>query len=266
MKLITRFLQNPYVKIFVSPLASILFGLILGVSHTESVRWLSMLLLFLIVVFGQLIDHFLYLRIDKQTAEVAPNVLLYVLEGILLISSIIFMFNSHWIISVLLVFYIVFIHVQYMPFKMTGTIYHYLLSVFFNGFLMNVIAYNSQTFAVTQTFLINTIPIVLMFIVLNLEVFNLKSIIINNKQTTVFQRFPVISIVVCALALLSGFYFSLPSSSYYIVQTLFILLSAVTMLPLLVKTQREKQAQNKMNYIHAVTLIFTLLYSLSQLY
>src|SRR5699024_9397300 len=171
------------------------------------------------------------LRIDKHTPEVAPNVLLYVLEGILLISTIIFMFNSHLIISVLLVFYIVFIHVQYMQFKMTGTIYHFLLSVFFIGFMMNVIAYKLLTFAVTKTFLIITIPFLLMFIVLNLEVFNLKNIIIKFKQITVFQRFPVVSLVVCALALLSGFYFSFPSSSYYIVQILFVLLSAVTMLP-----------------------------------
>src|SRR5699024_7629861 len=143
---------------------------------------------------------------------------------------------------------------------------HFLLSVFFNGFMMNVIAYNSQTFAVTQTFLINTIPIVLMFIVLNLEVFNLKNIIINFKQITVFQRFPVVSLVVFALALLSVFYFSLPSSSYYINQILFDLLSDVKILSLLVKIKHEKQSQNKMNYIHVVTLIFTLLYSLSQLY
>src|SRR5699024_12344027 len=105
-----------------------------------------------------------YLRIDKQTPEVAPNVLLYVLEGILLISTIIFMFNSHWIISVLLVFYIVFIHVQYMRFKMAGTIYHFLLSVFFNGFMMNVIAFRSHTFPAPQLLLIDIVRSCLVFI------------------------------------------------------------------------------------------------------
>ncbi|MBZ6526159.1 hypothetical protein HYQ40_00120 [Aerococcaceae bacterium DSM 111021] len=266
MKFITRFLKNPFVKIFFSPLASILFGLIIGASQAESTRWIPMLLLYIIVVFAQLVDHFLYLQVDKETPEVAPNILLYVFDGILLISAIIFMLSSHWIINALLIFYIIFIHVQYMPFKMTGTIYHFILSVFFNGFILNVIAFNSQTFAVTQPFLINTIPIVLIFIGLTLEVFNLKNLIINYQPITVFKRFPQSSLVFGAIALMSGFYFSLPSSTFFIVQILFVVLSAVTMLPLLVNTQQEKQAQNKMNYMHAVTVIFTLLYSLSHLY
>ena len=64
----------------------------------------------------------------------------------------------------------------------------------------------------------------------------------------------------------TGLGLSKTSSTFFIVQILFVVLSAVTMLPLLVNTQQEKQAQNKMNYMHAVTVIFTLLYSLSHLY
>lgn len=266
MKLITRFLQNPIVKIFISPLASVLFGLIIGANEAGTVRWLPMLLLYLIVISGQLIDHFLYLKLDKLTPEVAPNILLYLFEAVLIISAVVFMLSSHWIINILLGFYIIFIHVQYMPFKMTGTIYHFLLSIFFNGFILNVIAYNSQTYAVTHPFLLKTIPVVLMFITLNIEVLNLKNLITRYQPITLIDRLPSISIIIGFIALFLGFYLSLPSSSYFIIQILFVLLSGITLLPILVRTRQEHQTQNKMNYMHAVAVIFTLLYSLSVLY
>lgn len=266
MKFLTRSLQNPFVKILISPLASIIFGLIIGASQTEKIQWLTMLLLYLIVISSQLLDHFLYLQLDRKTPEVAPNLILYFFEAILIISSVIFMLNSHWIINLLLAFYIIFIHIQYMPFKMTGTIYHYLLSVFFNGFILNVIAYYSQTFAVTQTFLINLIPIVLIFMAMSYDVFNLKNIIINGDTLTIFKRIPTLSIILSALALALAFYLSIPSTSFYIVQVLFVLVSGFTILPLLVNTRVERQAQNKINYVHAIAVIFTLLYSMSQLY
>lgn len=266
MKFIIKFFQNPFVKIFISPLASILFGLVIGASQTEQIQWLSILWLYLIVISAQLVDHFLYLQRDKRAVESAPNFLLYFFDGIFIVSSILLMLKSHWIINLLLVFYFVYIHIQYIPFKMTGTIYHFILSVFFNSFILNVIAYNSQTFAVTNTFLINTIPIVLMFIALNIEVFNLKSLIISKKPISLVKRLAYISLIIAVIALVIGFYLSIPSSSYYITQIIFVLFCGMTMLPLLVNTQREQQAQNKMNYMHAITVMFTLFYSLSQVF
>lgn len=266
MKLIINFFQNPLVKIFISPLASILFGLIIGISQTEVIQWFMILWLYLIVISAQLVDHFLYIKKDKQASESSPNSLLYIFDGIFIVSSILLMLRSHWIINILLFFYIIYIHVQYFPFKMTGTIYHFILSVFFNSFILNVIAYNSQTYALTNTFIINTIPVVLMFMALNIEVFNLKSIIIRSKRIALVRRIPYISLIIGVIALVGGFYLSIPSSSYYAAQIIFVLFCGLTMLPLLVNTQKEHQTQNKMNYMHAVTVMFTLFYSLSQLF
>lgn len=266
MKLIITFFQNPIVKIFISPLASILFGLIIGVSQTEQIQWTMILWLYLIVISAQLVDHFLYIKNDKKAKESTPNSLLYIFDGIFIISSIFLMLNSHWIINLLLFFYMIYIHIQYFPFKMTGTIYHFILSVFFNSFILNVIAYNSQTYALTNNFIINTIPIVLMFMALNIEVFNLKSIIIHYQPIAIVRRIPYISLVIGIFALVGGFYLSIPSSSYYLTQIIFVLFCGLTMLPLLVNTQNEHHTQNKMNYMHAVTVMFTLFYSLSQLY
>ncbi|XJS11458.1 hypothetical protein ACF3NG_04415 [Aerococcaceae bacterium WGS1372] len=266
MKYIINFFQNPLVKIFISPLASILFGLLIGISQTEQIQWLMILWLYLIIISAQLVDHFLYLKKDKKADDSTPNFLLYIFDGMLIISSVLLMLNSHWIINLLLFFYIVYIHIQYFPFKMTGTLYHFILSVFFNSFILNVIAYNSQTHALTNNFIINTIPIVLMFIALNIEVFNLKSQIINSKQIAFVKRMPYVSLSIGVIALTTGFYLSIPSNSYYITQIIFVIFCGMTMLPLLVNTQREHQAQNKMNYMHAVTVIFAIFYSLSQLY
>lgn len=266
MKFITKTLQNPYIKILLSPAATVLFGLILGMVHTNSIQWLSLICLLLIAVSASLIDHLFYLRYDKLTPRAAPQILLYLFEGILIVFSIIFMFNSHWIVTLLLLFYIIFIHIQYFPFKITGTIYHFILTVFFNGFVMNVIAYNSQTHGVTQDYLINLIPMLLIFAVLYLEVFNLKSLLMYRSEIRVMNRIPLLSLIIGIAAVILGFFLSLPSRSFYLIQILFFVVSTITILPLAARTTQERQIQNKMNYAHSVAFVFSLFYALSQLY
>lgn len=266
MKILSKTLQNPIMRIFISPLASILFGFIIGINNANSIQWLSIILLIIIVIFSNLVNHLFFIKYDKLTPEAAPLFLLYFFEAIVIIASIIFMFNSHWIISLLLIFYIVFIHIQYFPFKITGTIYHLILTIFFNGFILNIIAYNSQTYTVTTELLIALIPIVLQYISLTLQEHVLRQYISSNMVSFRFpyQQFFILATSISALFL--AIYLSFPSFSYFSVQILFLLINGFFILPLLVETKETLKAQNKINYVNAITFLFTLMYSLSFIY
>lgn len=266
MKLLSKSLQNPFIKILLSPLATILFGLIIGINESGSVQWLSLILLIIIAIFSQLLNHLFFLRYDKITPEAAPQFLMVFFEVVLLISSIVFMFNSHWIINLLLIFYLVFIHIQYFPFKMTASLYHILLYIFFNAYVLNIIAYNSQTFTVTTDVLLALIPILLQFLALILQELELRQYLSPYIERFNLPSHQVIVLSLSVLALVSALFFSFPSNSYFMVQILFFLISGFFILPLLVETRDNLKAQNKINYTHAITLIFTLLYSLSYIY
>lgn len=266
MKQFIKFLQHPLLKILVSPLAFIGFGSITGLTMTTQTQWLNIVLLYLIVAMAHLIDHFFFLKYSLKRDDATPLVLLYLCEAVMVISAVVFFMQQHLIISLLLAMYLVFIHLQWFPYKMTGTFYHYLLNVFFHSFILNVIAFYTQTNGITPEILMALIPVVLFVAGNQLETTRLKQLLTKIKSAFWLKGSTVLSVIFSFIALGLAFYFSLPSSSFYTVQIIFLLVTTVTILPTLVVTKKAKQAQNKINYYSSISLIFSVLYGLSYIF
>ena len=266
MKQFIKFLQHPLLKILASPLAYIGFGLITGVAMTSQIQWLNIVLLYLIVASAHLIDHFFFLKYSQKRSNATPMFLLIFCEAIMIISSVVFFMQQHLIISLLLLMYLIFIHLQWFPYKMTGTFYHYLLNVFFHAFILNVIAFYTQTNGITPSILIALIPVVLFVAGNQLEITRLKQLIVGAKISFWLKASTIFSVIFSFIALGVAFYLALPSSTFYIVQIILVFITTVSILPTLVATKQSQQAQNKINYYSSISLIFSILYGLSYIF
>lgn len=266
MKQFIKLLQHPLLKILVSPLAFIGFGLITGLTMTSQTQWLNIVLLYLIVAMAHLIDHFFFLKYSRKREDATPMVLLYLCEAVMVVSAVIFFMQQHMIISLLMTMYLIFIHLQWFPYKMIGTFYHYLLNVFFHSFILNVIAFYTQTNGITPEILIALVPVVLFIAGNQLETTRLKQLLGKAKIAFWLKGSTILSVILSLLALVLAFYLSIPSSTYYVVQIIFLLITIVTLLPTLVVTKQIKQAQNKINYYSSISLIFNILYGLSYIF
>ncbi|UUX34383.1 hypothetical protein [Fundicoccus culcitae] len=266
MKPLIKLLQHPLLKIIAAPFSYIFFGSIVSITNTQQFNWLDFFLLYLIVLCTQLIDQYFFIRFAKQEVQSSSAMIIIVLELLLIAFSIIFIVRQHWIINLLLILYLIFIHIQYFPFDFTRTFYHFVLNVFFNSFVLQTIAFYTQTQTVSNDFLYSLLPLVIFNAGLQLEQSTLRGII--AKQTDAYSNslFNKLSIGLCMVAIALAVYFSLPSQSYYLTQILLVIVSLALILPLLVSTDKVHQAQNKINYFSSVMLIFNLVYALSYLY
>ncbi len=262
MKQFTNFLQHPLLNMFVSPLATILYGTLVGALINPGINWLGLLLLALIVISSYLILH--YFNLQKNRNTTMNQGILYACEAILIISVIAMAFSNHWLITILLVLYVIYIHIIYFPYNISGTWYHLILSVAYNAIFLNVVAHfvQSNQFDIAQLTLY--IPLVLFFLGMQFEVFQLQSRL-NQRKNQIFYH-PWLGMGMMILGILTGFYFAVPSTTYYIVQILFVIVSGISLLPLIVSTQKSHQRQNKINYLSAVYLVFAILYALSLVY
>lgn len=267
MKKVTGYLQNPYLKIFAAPFAPIAFGIIAGIYTSNNPNIMQAVLLYLILFLAHIINHFQHQKFIVKNTKATPNSLLYGSIILMVVLSILFMISQHWIINLLMVLYVLFILLQYIPFQMAGTIYHYLLNVFFNGFLLNTIAYFSQTNGITPEILQAFIPIVLFYAGSELIQYYL------NGHLNIYQSFQfikkhvhLISFIAMAAGIAAGVYMSLPSRSFFIIQIIYTFMTLFLSIPTLVKVKHTYKVQNKINYNSALALLFCLLYSLSFLF
>ncbi len=261
MKTFAQLLKNPILKIFIAPLAYIVFGLFYN--HEGSIDIKIVFMLYLITFFDHIIGHFFFQRIDLKRTDKTPSVILWTAEIILLILLFIFIINHHWTINILLIFALVSTQIIYFPYKFSLSFLHFTLLNFFRGFIWNIIAYYSISNHINSTFIQLLIPIVLMSIAISLLEFNAK----RQMATQKYFKFPIsneiLSMTTASIALVLGFLNSLPSQSFYILQILFILINSVIFIPLLFKTHTEHQFQNKLNYLGTLFFIFNVLYLLA---
>ena len=266
MKSIIKTLQNPYIKLFVAPFAFILFGSLLGARQINHFNFKSFFLIYFIVAILEVINHFLRLKLDQKRDKESPQIIFLASEFILIVLYIIFALDHHWIINLLILLAIAFTHVLYYPFKFTGSIYHSILNVFFYGFIWQVIAYFSQNGALHSDFLVTIIPITFMLASLETEGFTLRLNQIPGRKIKTSRTQQMIMIALALLAIGLGFYFSLPTKSFYLLQILFVIISILVFLPNIVTSTEQQQIQNKLNYLSSVFLIFNIFYSLSYLF
>lgn len=260
-------LQNPYIKILLAPLAFIVFGIVVGMIETATRHWLNFLLLYIVVLSSELINHFFDLW--KNRSQPAARFILIFLEVILIVATVILLKDLYWPIRVMLVTYLLYLHFQYFPYNMSKSIYGISLNTFFQGFTLNVVAYTTQTQHLTSTFIWGLFPLVLISLALNFEDLFLYDLFIfkRHQLPTFLTRYhSTIAFIIIVLGVFLGFYFSLPSQSFYLVQFLFVSLSLLLASPLLIRTLTTRSIQNKLNFFGSIHLIFALLYSLSYLF
>lgn len=258
-----KYLQNPYIKIFASPLSTVLLGIILGMNNTRSWSWLGIFLIALITISLQLIDHFLYQNHVLQNTNQTPSIIFYLCEAILLISSLGFILTNYWVLNLLLLVIISIYHIQYFPYALSNTFLQFLLLVMANSLFFNAIAYYNQVSQLSTSFLTQLVPFVLLNIGSMIQVFHLRYQDGTRPMSPLYQRTSAILIV---LSIGLAFYLSLPSKSFFLVQILFLIISSFTAIPLLISVKGEKGKQNKINYLSAYLLIFSLLYALALIF
>lgn len=259
-----KLLQNPIVKILLAPFAIIGIGTIVGLSSAASPNWINALTLFVIVVSAQLIDHYFHQRNVQRDHKSTPELILYVCEAILIISAVIFILRNNWIINVLLLLYIAFVHLQYIPFSIINTFYQYILTIFFNAFILNTVAYYSQTTSITTLFLLVLIPMVLITAGLTIEMNHLRYLLLKRKKQSTLYHWTGILLAIAGIGL--GIYFALPTTFYFIAQIVYVLITLFSIIPAIVQVDNEKQRQNKINYLSTVLLIYSIFYSLAIIY
>lgn len=260
-------LQNPYVKILLAPLAFILFGTIVGMTELTTKHWLNFILLYIIVLVSELVSHFFDL--EKNRSQTVARSILIVLDSILLITTLLLVRYIYWPASIMLATYLAYLHFQYFPYNISKSGYAVFLNTFFQGFVLNAIAYTAQTQHLTSHFIKLLLPLTLMSLAINFEDILLYQSLVFKRLTlprVITRHHSLIALSIFLVATVIGIYFSLPSHSFYLVQILFGVATVCFALLLLVTTKTIHEIQNKLNFFGSIHLIFALLYSLSYLF
>lgn len=255
---IINFLQHPFVKYFLSPIGYIAYGTIIALFHASQFNWRNFILLALIVLFSQRLDRYFYHQTYLNTKR-SSQLILYVFEIGLILTTIMFILSNNWIINLLVLFYIAYIHLQYAPFPFQNTFAQYCLKVYFCGFSLNIVAYYSQTLSLTPEFIQTFIPVALL--IAGITIYMQHLLYFNSTRKSQRKLYTITALGLCIAASLSGFYFALPSQSWYSVQIIYLLLLLISLLPLLGSVTTQKQREKKINYLYALPLVFNVLYA-----
>ncbi|MGX7107368.1 hypothetical protein ACWOBE_06260 [Hutsoniella sourekii] len=262
MRKFIKTLQHPLLKIFLGPLALIVFGLSVGIARGQQISWLHILLLYLIVFLSELLDHFFYLKFIQHRPERAPQALQYLCQIGLVLLTITLSFSVNWSVILLLIAYYAFLHLKYFPFPFTGSLYEFVLAVFFNGFVLNALAYATMTGNLNQSFLTSLVPIILVVTAVNLSRYQALGYLKRFK----FKFWGPLSLILAIIASIYAFSQSLPSHSFYLCQIVFLLISLASAQPLIVSTYQTHQCQNKINYLSTFQFFFCLSYALAYIF
>lgn len=266
MKSFTKILQHPLLKLFIAPLAFILYGAVMGAQKIGQYQWINLILLYCIVTCLEIISHFFYVRYDQQKEQQAPLFILFACEILLITLLVIFIIRQHWIISLLTVLAVAYKHLVYFPNKFSNSPYHAILNLFFYTFIWNIIAYFTQASGVYPEFIYTLIPLVLGYGAVELEQLKLKHSILRQGRKTLSLPYPYAEGGLVLLGLAVGVSFSLPSHTYYIMEMITALVAALAFVPIMVTSTGFQQSQNKINYTSSFYFIYVLTYLLSSLF
>lgn len=261
MKHFAHFLRHPLIRIFLAPLGFGIYGLIVGMYHTTEINWLALGYLYLILVSSQLIDHYFFVRFNTRKANASSPVILYAMEILLWAATVGFMWQHHWGANLLLLLYIAYTHIQHYPYNLTNSLYQLILNIFFQAFIVNNLAYFSQTGTITTGFLISLLPLAALQLAFQAEGNSLVSQLTGHPSVMPHGLKTSLVLILSLVAVVAGTYLSFPSKSYFMLQLLFIAGSVLTLAPLLVQTRQHNQSQNKLNYLSTSYLLISILYA-----
>lgn len=262
MKKFIKALQHPVARIGLGPLGAVIFGITVGISQGKA-DWLSLLLLCVMCIGGQIVDHWFFLRYNEERHEVTQVEVLYLGEGLLLGSALIFMFQHHWAVNMILLTYLVFLHVQYFPYNLTYTVNHFILVVFFQSLVLNCVAYFSQAKGMTWQFLVALLPLTVLQVVIQAITFKLHARNMNFDVPSWLNWQPLVTQVMTGVALVLALILSLPSRSFFLVQLIFLAISGLGLVPLFLNVNSFNGRKQQINYLAVIYFIVTMLYGWS---
>lgn len=266
MKRFIKYLQNPLVKIFISPFSIFAFGTIVGSVLSGRLNWWSMILLYVIAISSQLLEHFNFQKYSVNNRKATPTFLLVIGEGMLALSVVAFMLKHSLAINLLLLLYVFYIHILYRPYDFSLSIYHFLLDLFYKGVVLNCVAYYSQAYTITPKFLMALLPILLLSLAIAIQENIIKRRMIKAPISKLLRNSQKMSLLLAFISIALAFYLSLPTQVFFVFQVLFVLIAVLLILPFGVKTNYERQMQNKLNFFSVVSLLYSVVYAISYLY
>lgn len=262
MNHLNKIMRNPIIAICISPFAGAIFGFVAG-ARQNSVDWFAFLLLYATLIITQLLDHHLFVKYNLRQSRTLPQNIIYALEVALLILSVGFLLTQHWLVTVFMVLYVIFIHIQYFPYNLTQTAYHIVLTVFFNAIILNAVAFFSQAKHIDTSFMNALLPVAIVAFALNNAIAKQKELLMRIRPAKWIIHSNLIVVGIATAGLLMAVYMSLPSQSFFFTQILLLVVVGLSFFPLVVDPVRAVQHQNKLNYILLVYFIFALLYGIS---
>ncbi|MDO4774729.1 MAG: hypothetical protein Q4A10_02860 [Aerococcaceae bacterium] len=265
MTTLNKIIRNPIVTIFISPFAGATFGLLAGAKQ-QGFDWQSFVLIYAILIIIHLLDHHFFIQYNLRQARALPMNIVYGLEILLLILGVIFMLTHHWVLTILMMLYLGFVHVQYFPHNITQTPYHIVLSVFFYAIVLNAVAYFSQAKHIELDFIGALFPVTLVLYAIQNAATKQRELLMRIRPAKWIIQSNIAVVSIAGVGLLIAAYMSLPTQSFFIMQILFIAITGAGYLPLIIDPAGVSQHQNKLNYLHFVYFIFSLLYGLSYIF
>lgn len=265
----TFFLKHPVTRFFLTPFGYGLFGCLVGVSVAGKFNWYATLLLYIILVSSQFVDRYFHVTFNPQPYQPTPisKTPLYLAEGCLWLATILFILSHHWGANLLILIYLAAIHLQYFPHNMQYTSYQAVLNSFFYAFILNNIAYFSQTGTIDNRFLLNLIPLILLQFGFQVERLHLYTRLYSITHFSLSsQMLQHLSQGLIAVSLLGMLYFSWPSHSFFVAELLAFAFITLTLLPLMVHAKTSQHIHNKVAYLTTAFFMISLAYAVSVIF
>lgn len=263
MKKFIKLLQHSQLKIFIAPLAFILFGLILGIKSNQGMQWISFIQMYLLVFITEFVSHYFYIKYDQKNQKQTPVVILYGCQILMIALFIWLLMTQHWIVSTLVLLYMLSKHLVYYPYKFSLTAYHFALNGFFQAIVLNALAYFTQAYGIESKFYQLLIPIILYQMLILIQEFDLKSLSIRKKSLPQWLNTKIVTIILFTFSNLLGLYFSLSSQTFFLIEILYLGITIFISLAIIVQPKKSYQIQNKLNYLGMAYFIYTFMYALA---
>lgn len=162
LALIIKGLNHPLFAWGTLPFSLLLFGTLLG-SRQTGFHFLPTFLLYIFLLLTSLLERVLIKKVKKSLEY--PFVLNHIYWGTMIVVLILIWTTVNWLSFGLLLLYLFFIYVAYIPvLKMEQTIFYLVLQLFFKVIIISYLSYYVQTRFIEWDLLLYLLPNVLIFL------------------------------------------------------------------------------------------------------
>ncbi|MFS7259131.1 1,4-dihydroxy-2-naphthoate octaprenyltransferase [Carnobacterium divergens] len=249
---------NPLFLIFVSPLTLILLGTVLSIQYS-SITITSFLLLYLFVLLNQFLEKILaYHKKEKQKLRLLPIILFELLN---VLSILYLTLSSNFLIGILLLLYSLVIHLQYIPYNLSLSLYSLILTTLFKGGILTYLSFYIQTGFISRELYFWSFPLIALYGFIGYY----KQLLELNIESRYLAKKDFLTLNVLLLSIYIVPFLSL-YVPHYIENWIFLLLLssplAITLILLLKEKKAAYSTSIKMKQINLFQIVFISLLSI----